>query len=226
MRIRREIQLAETTIEQIKNDTFDEKSNTSKWLNDSYNLLFNNGRVRKPISETSFQPETTENDSQSENTFSFSSQNIDSFVEGESSLNTDRLSLTTHTSPENTMEVSICSEQKARKSRDESQRSSTTSLVNMSKKQTPPTSKKRGTSQDRIKSPVQVRTGAKLTKTTSLIDLSHCTNQKQPTSQQNFSPSEILYLDNLDEDEIIEFSPERTSTPYPDEKFQIPSDDE
>jgi len=38
------MQLADMTIEHIKNDTFDTKSNMSPWLNDSYNLLFDNGR--------------------------------------------------------------------------------------------------------------------------------------------------------------------------------------
>jgi len=71
---------------------------------------------------------------------------------------------------------------------------------------------------------VQVRTGAKLTKTRSLIDLSNCTNQKQPTSQQQTSPLEIL---DLDKDEIIHFQPEReqTSTPYPDEILHTFSDE-
>ncbi len=40
IKLRKEIELAEQTIEQIKNDTIDVNTKTNNWLNDSYNLLF------------------------------------------------------------------------------------------------------------------------------------------------------------------------------------------
>ncbi len=80
------------------------------------------------------------------------SENIDSFVEGgETTLNTDSLPHSTCSSP--AMNVSTCKEQQARKARDESQESNT-SLIKVSREHTPQPQKKRGTSQDRIKSPV------------------------------------------------------------------------
>jgi len=145
-RMCKEIELAEMTKDQIRNDIIDIKSNasqTSQWLNDSYNLLFNNGRVRKITSNISCNQKIQKTTIKIESLFSLSSQNIDSFVkEGETTLNTDSLSHSTCSSSANAMDTSTCKEQQTRKSRDESQKSSITSLVNMSKEHTPPPQKR------------------------------------------------------------------------------------
>ncbi len=92
IKLRKEIELAEQTIEQIKNDTIDVNTKTNNWLNDSYNLLFHNGKIRRTQSEYSISSQSRENSFQNETIASLSSQNTDSSIrKGEYTLNTDSL---------------------------------------------------------------------------------------------------------------------------------------
>ena len=71
---------------------------------------------------------------------------------------------------------------------------------------------------------MQVWTGKKVRKTTSLNDLSPCKKQTQSISFNSTQSLEILDSDS----EEIHFQPqkERTSTPYPDEPLHISTDGE
>ena len=223
IKLRKEIELAEQTIEQIKNDTIDVNTKTNNWLNDSYNLLFHNGKIRRTQSEYSISSQSRENSFQNETIASLSSQNTDSSMrKGEHTLNTDSLC----NSPE--MGIATCTLGQKRKLKDESQKNNPTSLTKESIETPFPMKnqpqKERGTTQDRIKSPVQVWTGKKIRKTTSLNDLSPCRKQTQSISLNTTQSLEILDSDS----EKIHFQPqkERTSTPYPDEPLNISTDED
>ena len=141
---------------------------------------------------------------------------------GEHTLNTDSLC----NSPE--MSIATCTLGQKRKLKDESQKNNPTSLTKESIETPFPMKnqpqKERGTTQDRIKSPVQVWTGKKIRKTTSLNDLSPCRKQTQSISLNTTQSLEILDSDS----EKIHFQPqkERTSTPYPDEPLNISTDED